>query len=83
MEKLLIRLYVPALMQHYDLFMPQDVPVARLLPVMTEGLVQLSQGRYSPSGRECLMASGAEAPLQPEKTLYDYGIQDGDRLLLI
>ena len=83
MEKLLIHLYVPALMQDYDLFVPQDVPIARVILVLTDGVAQQSQGKYCPSQRECLIPAGADAPLRPDKTLADYGIQDGEMLLLI
>ncbi len=83
MEKILIHLYVPALMRDYDLFVPQDVPCERLLPVLTDGLLQLSHGRYDPSGQEHLTAEGQKAPMQPDKTLADYGIRDGETLLLV
>ncbi len=83
MEKLLIHLYVPALMRDYDLFVPQNVPIRKLIPVLTDGISQLSLKKYNASGLECLMSSDGNAPLHPDKTLADYGIRDGAMLLLI
>ena len=83
MEKLLIHLYVPALMRDFDVFMPQDVPISRMIQMLTNGLVQLSQGKYAKSGLECLALSSSSAPFYPDKTLNDYGIQDGEVIFLI
>jgi len=83
MNKLLVHLYVPAIMRDFDIFIPRDVPIGKLIPVLVEGIVQLSYGKYGASHRECLTPGGAGAPLQPDRALMDYGIQDGEMLLLI
>ncbi len=83
MEKLLIHLYVPALVKDYDLFVPQDVPIRTVTLVIENGVRELSVNRYTPSGKAFLLLQGGAAPLDPEKTLADYGVQDGENLLLV
>ena len=83
MEKLLIRLSVPAAQKCFDLFLPQDVPIRQVVRSAADGVRDMTNGRYAPSGREMLIPEGAEAPLAPEKHLEQYGIRDGDRLIMI
>ena len=83
MEKLLINLYVPSLMQDYDLFVPQEVEIQKTLSLIADGVVELSGGRYQKSGKEVLIRDGTNKPLHPWKTLYDYDIMDGERLILV
>ena len=83
MEKLLMHLYVPALMKDYDLNIPQDVGISTLLPVLTKGIRELSNGQYKPSGNESLILRQSDYPLDPGRTLYEYGARDGDDIMLI
>ena len=83
MEKLLITLVVPALEQRYDLFVPQDVPIRTVIEVMVNGVRDLSDERYQSSGREMLMSTRFDLPLQKEQALCAYGIRDGEILILI
>ena len=83
MEKLLVHLYVPALMKDYDLNIPQEVRIGTLIPVLSQGIRELSNGQYKPSGSESLILRQADHPLNPVHTLYEYGARDGDDLMLI
>ena len=54
MEKILIDLYVPSIQMGYDVFVPSDLTLRELLPLLLEGVVDLSGGKYKVSGRELL-----------------------------
>ena len=83
MSQILIDLQVPALCAEYDLFVPDDAPIADIIPLLAKGLADMSSGRYCPSGRELLAARGPERLLDPQKTLSDYAIADGSALMLL
>ena len=83
MEKLLIHLYIPAVQKNFDLFLPQEIPIEQIVQALSKGVQELSRERYAISGQEMLLQEGAIAPLSPKETLYQYGVRDGDKLLLI
>lgn len=83
MEKLLISLIVPALERRYDLFVPQDVPIRKVIEVMINGVRDLSDEQYQTSGREMLMSDRYDLPLREDQPLCAYGIRDGETLILI
>ena len=83
MEKLLINLYVPVLLQDYDLLVPQEVKIRKVKDLIADGVAEMSRQRFQKSGNEVLMREGAARPFHPEKTLFDYDVRDGERLILI
>lgn len=83
MEKLLINLYVSVLLRDYDLLVPQEVKIQKVKDLIADGVAEMSRERFQKSGNEVLMREGAAKPLHPEKTLYDYDVRDGERLILI
>lgn len=83
MEKVLINLSVPALEQQYDLFVPQDVPIKKVIEIVVNGICDLSNNRYQTSGIEMLMTDRYDLPLRPDHYLFEYGIRDGEVLYLI
>ena len=83
MDKILIGLYVPAVQEHFDLFVPGTQKIELIIRLMTEGVADLCKGRFTPSGFEMLSLKDGDILLHPERTLADYGIDDGAQLLLM
>lgn len=83
MEKLLIARAVPALGKTYDLSVPDFLPVGQLIPLLAEALADLSGGGYISSKGELLCRAEAKGILDPDHTLGEYGIQNGEELLLL
>ena len=83
MGKLLLNVNIPAISESFDVFAPKDIPVSSIISVIIENVVNLSNGRYSVSNREMMMTYKPEMLLDPEKSLEDYGVKDGDRVLII
>lgn len=83
MEKVLIHLFVPAVQESFDLFVPQDILIDQIIASMTEGIFEITHQRYSPSGKEMLIMENSSVPLCPENTLNQYGIQDGEHLIIV
>lgn len=83
MEKKLVGLYVPAAQERFDILVPMDVAIGELAVLVTNGAAELCGGRYVPSREEVLTMRQPDMLLDPEKTLADYGVEDGAQLVLI
>lgn len=83
MTKKLIGLYVPAAQERFDILVPTDVEIAALTKLLAKGAVELCEGRFVPSDQEMLSLRQPDLLLHPEKTLADYGVEDGAQLVLI
>lgn len=83
MEKILLNIYMPAIAESFDVFAPTEIPVASVISIIVESVINLSNGRYCASNREMMMTYRPERLLDPDRTLADYGVKDGDRALII
>lgn len=83
MNTILITLYVPALAQQFELFIPEDVPLAELMPVIVDGIYTMSSYRYKSSGEELLCREETGLLKQRELTAREYHIRNGEHLVLI
>lgn len=83
MAKVLIEICVPAIDEHFDVFVPVDVPIQELNGIIANGISELTNGKYIASERERLCLKKPAGVLQPECTLQDYGIKNGMQLYLI
>ena len=83
MEKILVGLFIPAVKWHMDLFVPQSTRIGSLTQILAKGVCELTDGRYSVSGKELLSLRDPDVLLNPTLTLADYGIQDGAQLILM
>lgn len=83
MEKKLIALFVPAVGETFELLAPVRLELSKLTKLLVQGVGELCQGHYVISGQETLSLSQGMAPLDPARTLEDYGVEDGARLILV
>ena len=83
MNKILIELYISAIGDHVDVFVPTDIPIRDLTNVIIDGIVEITNGRYVPSNGEQLCMMEPLGMLNPMLTLSDYGIIDGAQLYLV
>ena len=82
MRKILIGLYVPALQQNFDLFVPPDLEIRKLMEIVGQGLAEFSSGWYNGTQIHQLCLREPEKLLSSDKTLAAYGLKDGCRLIL-
>ena len=83
MSKIITALSVPVLNEKYDIFLQDNITIEQLIPVIIQGIFDISSGKYTSSGNEMLMSLNPERLLNPKKTLSDYGIMDGESLMII
>lgn len=82
MDKILIRLQVPAISRFFDVFVPLDLRIDDLTEILINGVVEMSNNAYIPSNEEKLNLKG-NILLNPQLTLESYGIKDGEKIILI
>ena len=78
----LIGLYVPAVQERFDLFVPTDLEISALTELLAQGVCELCKGRYLMSHQEMLTMREPDMLLHPQRTLGDYGVCDGAQLIL-
>lgn len=83
MQKVLISLIVPEQSLQYDLFVPMELPVKMLVPILLDGIASLTGRKVCTSGKEMLILKKANAVLHPDKELCRYPVLDGDTLILL
>ena len=83
MNKVLIEIHIPAIHEQLDIFAPTDAPIKELIPIMADGVAELSNDKYIPSGCEQLCMKEPVGVLNPVLCLKDYGAKDGMKLYLI
>ncbi|MBQ5397826.1 MAG: EsaB/YukD family protein [Ruminococcus sp.] len=83
MNKILIKLFVPAANLFFDILAPADLVIEELIKVLANGVNYMSDGAYAPSGGETLSQREPEVLFDPSFTLADYGVHNGAELIMI
>lgn len=83
MDHILITLYVPAIDTSYDIKIPVSLPVMDIVQLLAQAVENLSNGEYVSSGTEVLCLKQKEMILLNDQTPEEYGIKNGDELLMM
>ena len=83
MEKILVSIECPSIDRCYDVYIPNSLTVKQAARLLGKGMEELSNRRYISSGNEFLCMKEQHILLKEEVLLKDYGIQNGDHLVLI
>ena len=81
--KLLVSVQVPAISQKYDILVPDDLRIKSVITLIAGAVEGLSDHRYVASGEECLCSDEKSILLRHNATLKQYGIQNGDHLIMM
>ena len=81
--KILINVYVPAIEMKYDILVPNFLRIRNITALIAETVENLSNHIYISSGAECLCSADKNILLRPNATLEQYGIQNGDHLVMM
>lgn len=81
--KLLVNISVPAIGEKYDILIPAFLRIKSVTNLIAEAVESLSNHMYVPSGDESLCSADKNILLRPNATLEQYGIQNGDHLILM
>ena len=81
--KILVNIHIPAISKQYDVLVPSKLRIRSILPLIASAVAELSGHVYVVSGEECLCALEKDVLLRPNATLEQYGIRNGDHLVMM
>ena len=82
MQKKCVVLEVPATGQSYDIMLPACITVGEATALLTGMVRELSAGQYVCTGNEILCRREGALLLRRSCTVEEYGISDGEHLIL-
>lgn len=81
---ILIDVYVPSVSEHYAFRVEEKVKISLVIDEMAELICQKEHCHFSGDRNELLLCLYKDnAIMNRENTLYDYGVTDGDRVILV
>lgn len=80
--KLLIALNVPAISRQFDVWIPKDLSIRVITPLIAETVEELSGHMYVATGKEFFVSVEKNTLLRQNETLESYGIRNGDHLIM-
>lgn len=83
MNKLLIKVYVPALEDDFDIFIPDDLQLNEVISFISKAVEQYSEGQYRSNSKEILCEKESGNILDINYSAYELGIYNGSKLVLI
>ena len=81
MEKVLVCIYVPSIDMEFDVNIPLFLSMVEIRVLLSKMLEELTMHRYVSSGMELLCSMERNLLFQEARTLRDYNVLNGERLL--
>ena len=83
MYKVLIQVFVPVLERSYDMFVPLRSPMHEVLELVKRAVEELSEGSFRADESTALCRRENGALVDINRSVYELGIQNGSKLMLI
>jgi hypothetical protein len=83
MKKYLVDVYLPASGQHYDVYLPTGKQIGEATQLLASLAESLSGGSFQGTADTVLLNAISGEPLNRHATVYDVGIRNSSRLILI
>ena len=83
MRKVLVEVFVPAIDARYDVFIPITSQIAEVLELLKKAVVDLSGGRFIATDETAVCYRENGAVINVNMTVYELGIHNGSKLMLI
>ena len=83
MNKIIIKLYVPAIEEKFDLKIPLNKKVSEIIFLLIKAIDEISDGSYKPEQMPCLYTLLTEERIDPNLKIRDTKIGNGTELILI
>ena len=81
MNKILVRFLIPATGDCFDVFIPDFMPVKTICSLLGKAIDGMTEAEYKSSGQEVLCSVETQQILNPEQSLAEYGVCNGDTLI--
>lgn len=82
-NKVLIKLYVPLLDEHFDLFIPVNEVVWKIISLSFKGCLELKDFSFSQNEKFVLINKQTDEVYSMNSTIYESNIRNGTELILL
>ena len=83
MDKALVEVYVPVLGRAYDIFIPLSSPMYEVLELVKRAVKELSDGSFAADEATAICHRENGTTLNINVSVYELGIRNGSKLMLI
>lgn len=83
MKKYLVDVYLPATGVHYDAFLPTGKQIGEVTQLLVTMAESLSGGSFKGNSNSLLIDAENGEPLKRSETVFDAGIRNASKLILI
>lgn len=83
MKKYLVDVYLPSAGTHYDVYLPTGKQIGEATQLLVSIIESLSGGSYKGSADSVLLSADTGEPISRSLTVYDAGIRNSAKLILI
>lgn len=83
MDKVLVEIYVPTLKESFDIFLPLCAPMYEVLELIKRAVKELSDGRFHADENTAICHREDGSILNINLSVYELGIRNGSKLMLI
>lgn len=83
MDKILVEVYVPALGDSWDMFIPQEIKMVQILDMMKKAVDDLSEGRFQVDENTTVCYRKDGAILNINLSVKELELENASKLMLI
>jgi len=83
MKKVLVEVFVPVIDAKYDVFIPSASQMSEVLELLKKAVTDLSKGRFVATDETALCYRENGAIINVNMTVFELGIHNGSKLMLI
>ncbi len=83
MNKVLVKLYVPAFEEQYDVWIPLNRRIYNVTEMLVKAVNEFSGGYYRPSKRPALYDRNNAEPYNINSTVKEAGIKNSTEIILL
>ena len=83
MNKVIVNVYVPILNISYDIFIPVQLQIFEVTELVKKAVFELSEGRFMPTPDTAISIRASGEILDINSTVFELGIGNGTKLMLI
>lgn len=83
MNKVLVNVYIPILSKSYDIFIPIQSQLFEVTELIKKAIFDLSEGQFMPSRDTVIACKTTGKILDINLTIFELGIGNGSKLMLI
>jgi hypothetical protein len=81
---IMVDIYMPALDQSYDFMLDENAVLSNIVLEVSEMIAKTTKSRLTDENNGFVLYHPEKgAPLSESRTLYESGVRDGDRLILV